>query len=752
MSDGTPFEVSVDALSLDPLSEGQPGLVVRQRLLDALSADRRQTVVFLSGPAGAGKSTIARQWAAVDPRPRSVVAATPAMADPAAFARAVVKGLEALGAPARKTRALAAAAEPAFSTLLPPAVTTLAGNRSTPYVLVIDDLHLVTHPASSQLLAALVNGVPEGSQVAFLSREPAPPWASPARARGCVLEIGPDDLAFTVVEAIDMFAEMGLHVADHEVAKATEHAEGWAVALYLEALAVRDRGAATRMTSVPLPQGSDRTILDYLRWQVLDPLDDDTLSFLRRTSILEELVPSLCDEVLGRTDSARVLAQVSTSNRLVIELDSREPRYRCHHLLSEALLAQLAAVDPESVGTLHRRASVWFEESGDLDTAVRHAKQSGDLARVGELVWSGIGGCVGSGRPDRLQHWLGGLTDREIASERWLTLSAAWLALQLGDLDRRERWSVRAEGHAGRAWREAVVDDEYAASVAVLLALIGRCTVDEMEELATGASQGLPPDSVFLPPAEFLTGVARLLNRDLLGAASALADAQRHARALDVPIIEADAMSVLGMLILMTGDVSAGAGLIVQSAELIDTHDLDRLATSAHTLTGLALAQTLLRDRQNAAATLTRARRLTAQLTGIVPWFAVSGPSIQARTAALLGDAPLARQLIGEAKAAMTADLATKLTADLLAEAEDALRQASVDGMPAAVLTAAEIRVLQFLPSHLTFRQIGEHLFLSANTVKTHALAVYRKLGVTSRDEAVTRARQLGLVESPVRE
>ena len=85
-------------------------------------------------------------------------------------------------------------------------------------------------------------------------------------------------------------------------------------------------------------------------------------------------------------------------------------------------------------------------------------------------------------------------------------------------------------------------------------------------------------------------------------------------------------MSVLGMLTLMTGDVSAGAGLIAQSAELIDTHDLDRLATSAHTLTGLALAQTLLRDSQNAAATLARARRLTAQLTGIVPWFAVSGP------------------------------------------------------------------------------------------------------------------------------
>ena len=153
-----------------------------------------------------------------------------------------------------------------------------------------------------------------------------------------------------------------------------------------------------------------------------------------------------CSDARTRPGSSR---RLSTSNRLVIELDSREPRYRCHHLLSEALLAQLATVEPESVRTLHLRASVWFEESGDLDSAVRHAKQSGDLARVGDLVWSGIGGCVGSGRPDRLQHWLGGLTDREIASDRWLTLSAAWLALQLGDLDRRERWSVRAEASRG---------------------------------------------------------------------------------------------------------------------------------------------------------------------------------------------------------------------------------------------------------------------------------------------------------------
>ena len=752
MSDGPSFDVTVEGRAVAPSPGEQPGLVVRERLFEALMADDRQTVVIISGPAGSGKTTLIRQWAAVDPRPRRVVALSPALAEPSSFARALVKAMESLGPPARKTRALTSATEPAFSTLLPPALTVLAGNRGAPYVLVIDDLHLLTDPVGHDLLAALVDGVPEGSQVVFLTREPAPMWAATARAHGRVCELGPEDLAFTVVEAIDLFTGMGLHVADHEVARATEHAEGWAVALYLDALAVRDKGAASRMTAVPIPLGSDRAILDFLRWQVLDPLDQETLQFLMRTSIVEELVPSLCDTLLERSDSARVLARLCESNRLVVELDPRGSRYRYHHLLSEALHARLTVLEPEIVPTLHLRASAWFEDHGDLDQAVSHAKAAGSSERVAELVWTGIGGCIGSGRPDRLQQWLAGLSDRQIAADRWLTLSAAWLALQIGDHDRRELWAVRAEGHAGPSWRDDLTRDDYAAALAVLVALIGRCTVDEMEELTTGAVRGLPPDSIFRPAAEFLTGVARMLRRDFLGSASVLADAQRHARALGVPLIEADAMSLLGMLTVMSGDVTGGAGLITESADLIDAHDLDRLATSAHTLTGLALAQTLLRDSPNASATLLRARLLTAQLTGIAPWFAVSGRSIQARTAALLGDGALARQLIGEARAAMTPDLAERHTADLLAEAEEALRSASVDGVSATVLTAAEIRVMQFLPSHLTFRQIGEHLFVSGNTVKTHALAIYRKLGVTSRNEAVTRARQLGMVEAPVRD
>jgi len=57
------------------------------------------------------------------------------------------------------------------------------------------------------------------------------------------------------------------------------------------------------------------------------------------------------------------------------------------------------------------------------------------------------------------------------------------------------------------------------------------------------------------------------------------------------------------------------------------------------------------------------------------------------------------------------------------------------------------LRLLPLLSTHMSFAQIGAELFVSPNTAKTHAVSIYRKLGAASRSQAVTRARELGLLE-----
>lgn len=209
-------------------------------------------------------------------------------------------------------------------------------------------------------------------------------------------------------------------------------------------------------------------------------------------------------------------------------------------------------------------------------------------------------------------------------------------------------------------------------------------------------------------------------------------------------------MSWLGLLALVEGERERGIRLISEASDVIRRHHLDRLATGALCMTAQALVLAMLGDKSTASTTLATARRLSGLLGDVAPWFAVAGRLVQARTAILLGDGATARQLITEAKTHMTPELSASSAADSLAAAESALAQMTALGGPTSALTTAELRILQFLPSHLTLKQISEHLFVSLSTVKTHVLSIYRKLGVRSRAEAVTRARVLGLVEAPI--
>ena len=129
------------------------------------------------------------------------------------------------------------------------------------------------------------------------------------------------------------------------------------------------------------------------------------------------------------------------------------------------------------------------------------------------------------------------------------------------------------------------------------------------------------------------------------------------------------------------------------------------------------------------------------------PWFTAHARMLLARTAVLLGDGPAARSFLAAAERDV---LAMPDAVGLVTAFEEARRivgtaGSDVEGAPG--LTAAEGRVLQYLPTHLSFREVGERLFISRNTVKTHALSVYRKLGVSSRSEAVARARELQLLD-----
>jgi LuxR family transcriptional regulator, maltose regulon positive regulatory protein len=731
-----------------PVSPAVVSEIERDRVLRLLD-ECRAPVVVVSAPAGAGKSILARQWTARSGRPHATVRLAGHLDDPVALSEVLLDALETLGPRASETRARLTGEEPAFSASLLPSLARIVSSRPTAFVLVLDDAHLVRSARAQQVIECVCDACPDGSTVVLLSRSQAPEWLARVRATGRLAEVSARDLEFDVDETARLLAAMGVQVGPAEAEAILEHTEGWPVGVYLTALSLRS-GERVPADVGRLASGSDPIVADYLRTQVLATLSEDHRRFLTRSALLEELSGPLCDAVLERADSASVLVELHRQIQLVISTDPERRRFRYHHLLAEQLAADLQTYEAASVPGLHERASRWFGAQGDRESAIRHATASGNTDLVASLVWPAVPGCVASGNLDRLRVWLSSLTDDAIAGDRWLTLAAAWLALQLGDAPAMTRWSRIAEGHAGPEWRDSAVRDPYAATLAVLYAVVGSGGLEGSRDLCERAMQGLPPDSSFRAAAAFNRGVALTLQRDLPAALESLAEAEALGASLDVPVIHANAKSWMGLMALSAGERERGMRLISEAAEVTRAHHVDLLATGALTVTAQALVLAMLGDKSAAVPTLGTARRLSGVAGRIAPWFAVTGRVVQARTAILLGDGATARLLVHEAREHLTPELQASAACDGLEAAESALAHMSERGGAAGVLTSTELRVLQFLPSYLTLQQIGEHLFISQSTVKTHVLSIYRKFGVNSRAEAVKRGRDLGLVESPV--
>jgi len=722
--------------------------VPRERLLASLVGSVRPITV-ISGAAGSGKSTLVEQWFERERDAQATIRLTQTHDDPALLVRDIAKGTDPLGRGARSLARTATATEPAFSSTVLPAITALMSSRRRPLNLAIDDIHLLTKPKCHQVISSLAAAVPDGSRLVLVTREGPPDWLARLRSQGAVQDVTSEELDFDLVEARSLFVGLGVELGDEEAARIVAHCEGWAVGLYFTALAMQGNRPVIPREPLAAARMSQRYVLDYVRTQVLDEVDEAQRRFLLETSILHELRPSLCATVTDDPAAPAILADLQTRLQLVHPRSGSTPA-RYHHLLGQALHDELLRVEPSLVPRLHERAATWYQDAGQVDSAIAHAKSAGDHARAGALIWSRLIDCVASGHPDRLESWLQGLTREEIAGDRWLSLAAAWLAMQTADTVGILRWTLHCEAFGEADWRARAATDEYAAALAVLRALIGDEGLDTMISMADLAYRGLPPDNGFRAAAAFLWGVALTLKGDRTSGIERLRIAEQLGRALDAPVLIADSLSWRGILAILDGDTEAGLGMIQDAYVVVAEFDLDRLATSVFSITARALELAIHGSKSEARTTLGTARRMMTITEAAAPWFAVCGRALQARTAMLIGEGALARTLIEEARAHMTSDLEETLASTLLSTAEELLHAVRAEGISAGSLTTAELKVLQFLPSHLTFPQIGEHMFLSTNTIKTHALSIYRKLGVTSRADAVDRARALGLVEAPL--
>jgi len=723
----------------------RPGTVAKTDAIADLCAAESPFVSVIA-PAGYGKTTFLARWAEADPRPFAWVALDSRDDDPVVLMRYVAGAMHRIEQlPPELFESLSGAGGSDWATRVVRLGNALSARRQ-PFVLAFDDLHSIANPMCLDVLAELLESIPAGSQIAVAGREePALPlgrW----RAHGWLHELGPADLRLDGQEAELLLAAAGIELEESEIDELTDRTEGWPAGLYMAALSMKAGTPSPERAGVFA--GDDRFVADYFREELMSRLPTIETDFLTQTSVLERMCGGLCDSVVESTGSAGVLEQLERKNHFVVPLDRKAEWYRYHHLFAELLRNELSRNEPDAAAELNRRAMAWCIAHDLPEAALVYGHAAGETDAVAALVDQLALPTHYDGRLETLDGWLRWFSEDELRRYPALAVVGGWLRALTGRAAEAEKWLALAEGA-----KSAIPLSDGSATIEPWVAILRAAMMPDGPERAVEDGDvsitKLAPDSGWRPAALTIRGTVHAVLGDAERAIADLTAAvERGTEASETASV---AYAQLALLAIRQGAWNDAGQYAELGMAVVDDAGLSDYSSSA--LVQVATARVAVHEgrHDDARAAMTAAHRLRPLLNYGLPWLTMQVGIELARAHLALAEPGPARTVLGEAEQIF--DIRPEL--GILVEDAQELREhiaatSGPDGAWAMSLTGAELRLLPYLATHLTFPGIASRLFVSRNTVKSQAVSAYRKLGVSSRNDAVERAVELGLLDDSV--
>ncbi|MEE6167032.1 MULTISPECIES: AAA family ATPase [unclassified Mycolicibacterium] len=699
---------------------------------------RAEGLVVVNAPAGYGKTTAVALWEDADGRPFAWVRIEHLDNDPAHLLLHLATAIDQVS-PVDPTvlQYLQGAGRAVATQLVPAFVRSL--EQVGPIVLVLDDIHELTAATAVETLRALVDLSPASATLALVGRQPPPVDLGRRRLHGGVVEIGVPELTLSGSEGAALFAAVTDGIDRDVVARVLDRCEGWAAGVVMAALALREGAPAAVVT------GRHRLVADYLVEEVLSQLDRDTATFLTESAVLDRFCADELDVLLGRTDSAAMLAAIIRSGNLfLVSLDTEGIWYRYHQLFGDLLRSRLRDRDPNRFRTLAVRAAERLARAGDVDGALLQALAADDRARAAALVGADAVRLGFDGRAGVLARRLGLIDESMFAEYPDAAIARAWLGVTTGDAEliQRSLLLANAADH-GQALSDGT------ASVEVAAALIGSVIgVGGVREVIRHAETVCRAGDHLVNP---WWGAATTMRGTAL---SMLGEPQRARAQLeaalpvidDLPGFQAAAFAHLALLDLDEGDAAAASRHSCAARAIVDTRDLSDMVPMVVIYAVDALVRARRGDVPGARTAVRATERLLPRLGDLSARTALLAHVLVAEAAVEIDDTELCDRHLAAAQRAHRREPEALGIARRLDQVRGLSAARSERGARPS-LTAAELRLLPHLATHLSLQQIAEELVIGRETVKSQAKSIYRKLGVSSRAAAVSEASRLGLLE-----
>jgi LuxR family transcriptional regulator, maltose regulon positive regulatory protein len=718
--------------------------VERPALVQSLIQADGAKLILIDAPPGFGKTALVAQWRAgkLESRPFAWLSLDDGENDPGKLWRHVTHALQ-RACPGfigeENPQALQIHDTDITGIVLPVLLNELA-RLTAPVVLVLDHYQVITESSCHEQMAFFLTHLPSSVQVVLITRNDPPLPLARLRASGDMVELGAQELRFTLAEAARLVQTISAaELGSSDISVLVDRTEGWPAGLYLAGLSLR--GHPDPETFVRRFSGDNRFITDFLAEEVLGRQPAEIRQFLARTSILSRFNAPLCDAVAGSANAAQIIDGLDRENLFIVPLDEIREYFRYHSLFAQMLRGYLSRSEPGVVATLHKRASDWHRRSGSVAETIQHAIAAGDLAGAAGLIAGHWAAYADSGQLATVRGWLRMLGDDAIRADPLAAHCAAWTGALYGDRDAVRRWLPVIEAAQSA---EPLPDGirSLKSSAALLRGVFGFDGLRVMrEEALAAAALESDPASPWYALARTAVGFSRYLSAQPKAAEGPLEEAISSAAA--IPLVPALGLSVLSLAATDLGKL-ARAQELAHAARSLGT----RSQTPPHSLacTAVGAVHAARGQLQAARRELEDAVQSGQAMPGTGPWPAIVAMQQLTQVLLDLGD---------RSEAAVQVERARMLLTSLQDGAEvqiirlDQFEQ-QIAGRPSAValadpLTEREIAVLHLLRGTLSLRGIGYELHLSANTVKTHVQAIHRKLGVSTRHDAIERGHVAGL-------
>ncbi len=716
--------------------------VARERLLERLRSGRDAKLSLVACPAGFGKTTMLAAWyeAEAARKPVAWLTVDGDDNDPVVLWSYVIEALRracpALSLPVSPQLAGTASIVPA---VLPRLVNELDDLGEV--TLILDDFHRLSDSTARDSVAWFVEHAPPAFQLVLSTRtEPDLPLAA-LRVHGELLELRAGDLRFTSEEA-DAFlnGRLALALLPEDVEGLLARMEGWPAGLYLTALSLMrtpDRRALVNELGA-----SSRHAIDFLETEVLRAHDPPMQELMLRSSILERLSGPLCDAVLERQHSAPMLDVLSRSNLFFIPLDKEGGWYRFHPLFARLLRVELERREPDLAVALHRRAYAWYRDHGTAGEAISHAIEADAYAEAAELIEASWVRYANACKCATVLAWIRRFPDKILNGDLRLVLAAAWVLSLSARRDEAAR-AIAAVEELGKTGVERPLPDGFSSaesSLTMLRAVFPWGDVGAQLSNGRRAADLEGPASPWRPVACWAVGMGLYWRGDLAEADPWFAESAALAPASGQWLAGGSSLAYRSLIAGEQGRPEDQRLLAEQATELARERGIEEAAGEIPLARGVSFAR---RGRLEEALPLID-RGVAVSRSAGQPIGLAKALLRQAAVLRQLGERERAQAAIAEARFIIESCPDPGILTERLKASESYSRPVTRSGDE--TLTDRELRVLRLLSGDLSERDIGQQLYVSHNTVHSHVRSIYRKLGVSSRAEALERSRELRLL------